>query len=379
MILNRNHNLFLNLPRRRLRVRTGLKVRAKARGSFSRPLPPSRNLFRESALDYSGRSLKAKIITTIPVRNGEQFLLETLESLARQTLRPDRVIILDNCSTDRTEELARAFTPIKIEFIRHPENIGLFQNFNACLGFAAETEFLHILHADDLIKPGFYETMTRALGSGNGRGLAWCVDERIDEQGQHLSLSGKCDGGWEVVSRDRFLRKKAEIGNQAFCASLLQTNYQPTPCLFPLDYPILGDMIFWAAFGNAATRLVHVRADLACYRWHGSNETVSLAPTIQSLILDEWRTMETNELLRSKTWSAHRKLKLKALLSVRSGIKAKRVRQNGNAEYSRAITQAARQITGWPLWTAGQLVVELRDFYLFSILGRKRHPKNIYG
>ena len=84
-------------------------------------------------------------------------------------------------------------------------------------------------------------------------------------------------------------------------------------------------------------------------------------------------------MLRGKGWSWHRKLKLKGLLAVRSGIKAKRVRQNGDAVYSREIAQAARGITGWPLWLAGQLLVELRDFYLFKILRRNRHPKNIYS
>jgi glycosyltransferase involved in cell wall biosynthesis len=323
--------------------------------------------------------LKAKIITAIPVYNGEKFVVQTLESIARQTLRPDRIVVLDNCSTDQTEALVKNFAGIQCEFIRNPSNLGLFQNFNRCLEFAPETEFLHILHADDTIKPEFYEALTGALAGGQGRGLGWCLDERIDENNGHLSFSGKVDGRVELLTRDKFLQRKAEIGNQSFCATLLRTNYQPSPCQFPLDYPILGDMIFWAALGARCEKIVHVRRALANYRWHGSNETVSRGPAIQSLIFDEWRTMEANESLRGKGWSAYRKLKLKGLLAVRSGIKAKRVRQNGDPNYSREIVQAARGITGWPLWLAGKILVELRDFYLFKIQRRTRHPKNIYG
>ena len=40
--------------------------------------------------------LCSNIITTIPVYNGEKFIRQTLESVARQTLPPDRVIVLDN-------------------------------------------------------------------------------------------------------------------------------------------------------------------------------------------------------------------------------------------------------------------------------------------
>jgi hypothetical protein len=89
--------------------------------------------------------------------------------------------------------------------------------------------------------------------------------------------------------------------------------------------------------------------------------------------------MELNEALRGKGWLWHRRLKLKGLLAVRSGIKARRVRQNGNAQYAREITAAARRLTGRSLWAAGQWLVALRDFYLFTLLRRRRHPKNIYS
>jgi len=323
--------------------------------------------------------MKSRLLTVIPVYNGEPFIEQTLASVARQTLRPDRVVVLDNCSTDRTPEIVRNFTGIRCEFIRNERNIGLFGNLNRALEYSAETEFLQILHADDTIGPEFYEVMTQALAGGSGRGMAWSLDERIDEHNRHLSYSGKADGGIEVLERDVFLQRKAELGNQSFCAVLLRTAGQPPPCGFREDFPILGDTIFWAAYGMHCERIVHVRRALAQYRWHGSNQTVFLAPGLQPLILDEWRTMETNELLRGKGWSLKRKLKLKGLFAVRSGIKAKRVRQNGDAKYAREIAGAARGITGWPLWLAGKSLVEMRDFYLFTILRRPRHPKNIYS
>lgn len=335
------------------------------------------------------RRLKAKLITTIPTCNSARFLRKTLESLAAQTLSPDRVIVLDDGSRDETEQVVRSFTGLACEFVKNPSDFGLFQNFNRCLDLAPETEFLHILHADDIIKPQFYEVMTGLLregveksleaGDGTGRAIGWCLDERMDEHDQHLNFSGKPDGRVEHLGRDEFLRRKAEIGNQAFCSTLLRTNYKPVPCRFPLDYPILGDMVFWAAFGAECCSRIHVRRALACYRWHGNNETLVRAPTIQSLIFDEWRTMQVNEALRERGGGWLRSMKLKGLMAVRSGIKAKRVRQNGNMEYSREIVRAARGLVGLPLWLCGLLLVEARDICLFAILGRKRHSKNIYG
>lgn len=323
--------------------------------------------------------MKVHLITTIPVFNGEAFLEQTLASVAQQTLKPDRVIVLDNCSTDRTEEIVRNFTALNCEFIRNERNLGLFGNLNRCLDYAAQTNFLHLLHADDTIKPEFYQVMTGLFTDGDGRGLAWALDERIDENNQRLSVSGKADGRVESINRDTFLQRKAELGNQAFCVTLLRTAGQPSPVKFVEDAPIMGDTLFWAAYGAECEKIIHVHRALGNYRWHGGNQTNFLGPSIQSLILDEWRTMRTNEELRGCGWSLMRRLKLKGLMGVRSGIKAKRVRQNGNPAYSREIVQAARGITGWPLWLAAKTLVELRDFYLFKIRRQPRHPKNIYG
>jgi hypothetical protein len=144
--------------------------------------------------------------------------------------------------------------------------------------------------------------------------------------------------------------------------------------------PILGDMVFWAHYGSHCKKLVHVHRLLAKYRWHGDNATNARAPSIQALILDEWRTMEANEALRGAgRMSLVRGMKLRGLLSVRSGIKAKRFRQQDNRQYSSQIVAAAKKITGTPLWLAGQVLVELRDLVVYTILRRPRHPKNVFS
>ncbi|MCS7336763.1 MAG: glycosyltransferase [Verrucomicrobiae bacterium] len=323
--------------------------------------------------------MKSRVICAIPVYNGEQFIQQTLESVAAQTQRPDRVVVLDNCSTDRTPEIVKNFRGLALEYVRNPTNLGLFGNFNRALELAPETDYLHILHADDLIEPRFYEVLTGLLEDCPGRGMAWCLDERIDENNRRLSVSGRPNGRVRVLAMDKFLRLKAEIGNQAFCATLLKTAYEPAPCKFRLDMPILGDMVFWAEWGTHCKKIVTVNLPLAKYRWHGRNETVSLAPNIQSLIVDEWRTMQICESLRGHRAGPVRWFKLKGLLAVRSGIKAKRFQQLGNPAYAREIVRVARGITGPVPWVLGQVLVQLRELLVYKLGGRPRHPKNVFS
>src|SRR5258708_7267367 len=114
--------------------------------------------------------MKVSITTTIPVRNGQEFLTQTLESLARQTRKPDRVVVLDNLSTDGTQQIVERFKgSLPLEFVANTGALlDTFGNFNRCLDYAAETDYLHILHADDCVLPKFYEVMGQHLADCNG-------------------------------------------------------------------------------------------------------------------------------------------------------------------------------------------------------------------
>ena len=67
---------------------------------------------------------RAHIISVIPVYNGERFIEATLDSLAAQTLKPDRVIVLDDASTDDTAQLVEAYQSLKCEIVRCKQNQG---------------------------------------------------------------------------------------------------------------------------------------------------------------------------------------------------------------------------------------------------------------
>ena len=323
--------------------------------------------------------MQSKIITVIPVFNGEKFIRQTLESVAKQTVRPDRVIVLDNCSTDGTERIVKEFEPIKCEWIRNPTNIGLFGNCNRALEFAPETKYLLLLCADDLIEPKFFEVTTSALETCDGFGLAYSLDERIDENDHRLSVSGKVSGDIQEIPRDVFISRKAEIANQAFSGSLMKTNFQKAPCQFRLDMPILADVAFWGEFGKHCQKIIQVNQPLCKYRWHGDNSTNTAMPGMQALILDEWRVMQMNEQLRNGNSNFIRKFKLKGLFAVRTGIKAKRIRQQNNFTYSREIVTEGKKISGPLAWYMGQAVVEARDAVIYGIMRRPKHPKNVYS
>lgn len=322
--------------------------------------------------------MQSNIITVIPVYNGERFIQKTLESVAAQTVKPDRLIVLDNCSTDSTPKIVQEFTGLKCEYLRNPSNLGLFGNMNRALEFAEQTRYLHIIPADDLITPKFFDRLLPALETCRGFGLAFCLDERIDETGEYLSISGRVTGQVEEVPKAAYLAHKGEIANQALGGTIYKTNFQKAPCQFRMDMPILADVVFYAEFGKHCQKIVKLHDTLTQYRWHGTNQSCELMPGIQPLVLDEWKTMQLIEAMRGETGFV-RSCKLKGLFGVRSGIKAKRIRQLGNLKYSREIVAAGRSISGLPLWFAAQCVVHAREFVVYGLMRRRRQPQNVFG
>ena len=128
----------------------------------------------------------ARIISVIPVYNGERFLTATLDSLAAQSLKPDRVIVLDDASTDDTAQLVEAYQPLKCELVRSKQNEGLFNNFNRALGYSTERDFMHYICADDVLLPDFMQRMCDALAEAPAPSFSYCLPEFIDKDGNLL-------------------------------------------------------------------------------------------------------------------------------------------------------------------------------------------------
>ena len=68
--------------------------------------------------------------------NGEKYISEQLDSLLLQTRQPDEVIIIDDCSTDKTAEMVREYIlshDVNWRFEAADKNSGYIKNFRACL------------------------------------------------------------------------------------------------------------------------------------------------------------------------------------------------------------------------------------------------------
>jgi glycosyltransferase involved in cell wall biosynthesis len=308
------------------------------------------------------------LITVIPVHNGEKYIGATLESIAAQTHRPDRLIVLDNCSTDGTRGAVTKFCGMCCEWIQNDRNLGLFGNLNRALEFAPESTFLHLLHADDLILPDFYQRAIDALRSSPGRALAYCLPKFINENDEPAhGPRVKPPSRLRVISPERFIAQRAELRPIYFVGVLLKTDQQPSPCKFREDMPQVADHVFWAEWMKHSSQAVELPVRLAKYRFHSSSGTSRNLSQLQPWVLDEWRAMQavTGLLQGSRVCRWVRLQKLKAIFAARCFDKVAQVEASA-PEFAREIRNAALQIAGSVPFVAGKAAVLLRDFVFFS-------------
>jgi glycosyltransferase involved in cell wall biosynthesis len=101
-------------------------------------------------------SKQALVSIGMPVYNGERFLRQALKSLLAQDYVHFELIISDNGSQDRSEEICREFIAgdSRIRYVKHAENRGARWNFNYVLRQGRAKYFLWAA-CDDLWHPTF--------------------------------------------------------------------------------------------------------------------------------------------------------------------------------------------------------------------------------
>lgn len=109
-----------------------------------------------------------RVSVCVPTYNGATFLGETLASIATQTFDDFEALIVDDCSTDETLDVAERFakSDARIRVIRNTERAGSgAANARNCLRHA-HGEWIKFLAQDDLMAPTCLERMLEASARG---------------------------------------------------------------------------------------------------------------------------------------------------------------------------------------------------------------------
>lgn len=124
----------------------------------------------------------------VPCYNYAAYLSECLESILSQTYKDFEVIVLNDCSTDNTEEVAKSFSDSRIRYIRNERNLGNIDNFNKGIRLSSpQAKYLCLISADDKYSPRFLEKAVDKFKRYPEVGMVYPQIVFISEEGKELS------------------------------------------------------------------------------------------------------------------------------------------------------------------------------------------------
>ncbi len=131
--------------------------------------------------------LKLPLITVVmPVYNAAVYLKESIDSILNQSYTDFIFLIINDCSTDNTEQIILEYNDRRIKYIKNEKNIGVRYSLNKAVDLT-QTKYLVRMDADDISLPNR---------------LQW----QIDFMEQHLSI-GVCGGLYEIFGNQNHVPK----------------------------------------------------------------------------------------------------------------------------------------------------------------------------
>ena len=218
----------------------------------------------------------------IPTFNCARFLRETIESVLSQDIdhAEMQIEVIDDCSTsDDPEAVVREFGQGRVSFYRKPANAGAIPNFNTCIE-RSTGHYVHILHGDDFVKPGFYRVIEK------------CVEHHREEINLFIVRSFVVDEGGKLDSLSPRIKELEFPSSDPSCMFLSNSVRTPGCVIKRLFYEQHGgfltplvhtaDWEMWAR-ATALGSGLFVNEPLAGYRVFDGNDTGRLARSGESI------------------------------------------------------------------------------------------------
>jgi len=130
------------------------------------------------------------ISIVMPVYNGEEYLKEAIDSILNQTYTDFEFIILNDGSTDKTEEIILSYGDPRIVYIKNEQNLQIVKTLNKGI-LRAKGKYIARMDADDISLPKRFEKQLHFMEENSN----------IDICGSWLETFGDYNQIWKPPSQ----------------------------------------------------------------------------------------------------------------------------------------------------------------------------------
>src|SRR5215471_6750973 len=146
----------------------------KLKRSVTSSLLANSVLVQSSVMAQVTLAIRPLVSVVTPFYNTARYLAQCIESVLTQSYGEFEYILMDNCSTDASAEIAESYArrDPRMRVIRSSEFASQLRNYNRALAEISDaSQYCKIVQADDYIFPQCLELMVQAFQQSNSIGL----------------------------------------------------------------------------------------------------------------------------------------------------------------------------------------------------------------
>lgn len=135
--------------------------------------------------------MSPKVCIGMVIYNGAEYLSETLDSLLGQTFKTFQLILVDDCSTDSSEQIALQYTSLdkRVSYFKNHRRMGYVENCRIAFNYADDDiDYFTWASDHDVYHSTWLETMVKTLNDNPDVILAYPLTVRISRTGERLSI-----------------------------------------------------------------------------------------------------------------------------------------------------------------------------------------------
>ncbi len=202
------------------------------------------------------------ISVLLPVYNAQEFLREAIESILNQSFKNFELIIINDGSTDHSEEIICSFDDKRIVYVKNETNLKLIETLNKGIQLC-KGKYIARMDADDISMPDRLEKQYRFMESNPSVGLCgtWAkvINEKGEETGRIKNFTQNADLKIHLLFSVPFVHPTVMMKTE-----LLKEEFYST------QYPHAEDYDLWCRLSRK-TQIANIPEFLFKYRWHSTN------------------------------------------------------------------------------------------------------------
>lgn len=232
---------------------------------------PLRPIGFRPARENTGFVMHRTITVFIPVKNGADFLEETIRSVQAQTFQDWRLVIKDNCSTDDTSRIVERYLgDTRIEWERRDTDIGALGNYNSCLTDIQSPYYLILSHDDYLYDPIALEKACAIMEQHPEVVKVHCDMLFVDDHS--VAIAPRRFGRKGCLGSDQVARQSILMTRNMYGIPLLIRSESVGSVRYDPELYYTADIDFSIAVGRGK-KIFHIPELLIALRIHKKNNT----------------------------------------------------------------------------------------------------------